>query len=311
MPNPKIIFLMGPTAAGKTEAAIRLFQDLPSALISVDSAMVYRGMDIGTAKPSKETLVKYPHDLIDIRDVTQPYSVAEFRADAINAIDIHLKNNKIPLFVGGTMLYYRALSQGLAQLPKASSELRAQLSHMSQDKGWAFMHKQLAEVDPESAKLIHPNDPQRIQRALEVYYVTNQPLSVLLKQSEQQKLPYQICAINLAPAERYLLHERIAYRFDSMIEKGFLEEAYQFYINPHIQKELPAMRSVGYRQAWEYFEGVCDKATFIEKSIIATRQLAKRQLTWLRHWPKIHYFDSSKDFYQSLLKTIHQFLEKE
>lgn len=309
MKKPKIIFLMGPTAAGKTDAAMRLADDLPSALISVDSAMVYRGMDIGTAKPSPETLSKYPHELINIRDVTQAYSAASFRNDARQIIDTHLKNNKIPVLVGGTMLYFRALSQGLAQLPEASPALRATLNQKGQEKGWVSMHQQLAQLDPESAQRIHPNDPQRIQRALEVYYMTGVPLSLLVKQSDQANLPYEICAINLAPADRAILHERIASRFTQMIQQGFLDEAHRFYSNPTVQKELPSMRSVGYRQAWEYFDALYSKEVFIEKGIAATRQLAKRQLTWLRHWPEIKWFDSSDNFYPDVLKTIQQFLE--
>ncbi len=281
--KPPVLCLMGPTATGKTELAIELVGELPVDIISVDSVMVYRGMDIGTAKPDTATLKIAPHRLIDIRDPANPYSAAQFRDDALKHIkDIHAAG-RLPLLVGGTMLYFRALLQGLSVLPMANPAVRASLPAEAGAKGWDVLHQRLEEIDPDAAKRIHRNDSQRLQRALEVYELTGQPLSVLQRRTEGGlNDTYQVVKIVLMPEDRKALHERIEERFKTMLKQGLIEEVDGFYSRIDLNEDLPAMRSVGYRQVWQYLDGKMEKAQLLEKGVAATRQLAKRQITWLR-----------------------------
>jgi len=303
---PPAIFLMGPTAAGKTDVAIYLAQYLPVEIISVDSALVYRGMDIGTAKPAPEILRQYPHRLLDIRDPASSYSAAEFRQDACGEMQQISAVGKIPLLVGGTGLYFRALQYGLAELPSASPELREQLSAEASRVGWPAMHRRLAEVDAASAARIHPNDPQRIQRALEVCMLTGQAMTVLLAQ-KTQPLPYRIIKLALAPSDRAELHERIALRFAIMLQNGLIAEVEGLRRRGDLHPSLPAMRSVGYRQVWEYLDGQTNYETMRQRAIIATRQLAKRQLTWLRGEADAYWIDSQKT---ELGRFVLQYVQK-
>ncbi|EPJ84453.1 MULTISPECIES: tRNA (adenosine(37)-N6)-dimethylallyltransferase MiaA [Pseudomonas] len=299
---PPAIFLMGPTAAGKTDLAIELTKVLPCELISVDSALVYRGMDIGTAKPSKELLAEFPHRLIDILDPAEAYSAADFRRDALQAMAEITARGKIPLLVGGTMLYYKALVDGLADMPAADPEVRAQIEEEAARLGWQALHEQLAIIDPESAARIHPNDPQRLSRALEVYRVSGQSMTALRqRQSAQsteaaasglQQLPYTVANLAIAPANRQVLHRRIEQRFTLMLEQGFIDEVVALRERSDLHAGLPSIRAVGYRQVWDYLDGKLTSAEMQERGIIATRQLAKRQFTWLRSWTDLHWLDS-------------------
>ncbi|MFL6607940.1 tRNA (adenosine(37)-N6)-dimethylallyltransferase MiaA [Pseudomonas alvandae] len=299
---PPAIFLMGPTAAGKTDLAIELTKVLPCELISVDSALVYRGMDIGTAKPSKELLAEFPHRLIDILDPAEAYSAADFRRDALQAMAEITARGKIPLLVGGTMLYYKALVDGLADMPAADPEVRAQIEEEAARLGWQALHEQLAAIDPESAARIHPNDPQRLSRALEVYRVSGQSMTALRqRQSAQsteaaasglQQLPYTVANLAIAPADRQVLHRRIEQRFTLMLEQGFIDEVVALRERSDLHAGLPSIRAVGYRQVWDYLDGKLTSAEMRERGIIATRQLAKRQFTWLRSWTDLHWLDS-------------------
>ena len=282
-PLPPAIFLMGPTASGKTGLAVDLLQRLPIELISVDSALVYKGMDIGTAKPDAATLAVAPHHLIDVIEPTHVYSAAHFRNDALRLMADITARGKIPLLVGGTMLYFKALQGGLSQLPEADIEVRARLDAQALETGWPAMHAKLAEIDPETAARLEPGDSQRIQRALEVHALSGQTMSALHKQSAGDDLPYRLLKIALVPSDRKVLHERIATRFDTMLQQGFLDEVRRLRTAyPELGPETPAMRCVGYRQALKHLDGEYDLAELREKGIAATRQLAKRQLTWLR-----------------------------
>jgi tRNA dimethylallyltransferase len=286
-PLPPAIFLMGPTASGKTGIAVELKQTLPVEIISVDSALVYRDMNIGTAKPDAETLTQAPHHLIDIIDPTDAYSAAAFRRDALRLMGEITARGNIPLLVGGTMLYFKALRDGLSQLPVADPVVRAELDAVIAEHGIAHLHAQLAMVDAETAARLSPNDTQRIQRAMEIYRITGQSMSELFKlQTESAALPFQITSIALTPADRSVLHQRIAMRFEQMLEMGLLDELSELRNKYDLNPELPSMRCVGYRQAWQYQEGEISEAEFVETGIIATRQLAKRQLTWLRSMPE-------------------------
>jgi tRNA dimethylallyltransferase len=282
---------MGPTAAGKTDLAIELAKQFPVEIMSVDSALVYRGMDIGTAKPNLEILQEFPHHLIDIAEPSEPYSVGNFRDDALRLMAEITSRGKIPLLVGGTMLYFRALQQGLADLPTADTTIRAKLDADIAEHGLAYLHAQLKQIDPIAAARIHINDTQRIQRALEVYLITGQSMTELTIDSEQS-LPYKVIKIILSPQNRAILHQRIAERYKNMITAGFLDEVKQLFARSDCHADLPAIRAVGYRQAWAYLEGEYDQETLIEKAIIATRQMAKRQLTWLRSQQDGMWFDS-------------------
>ncbi|MBC3955644.1 tRNA (adenosine(37)-N6)-dimethylallyltransferase MiaA [Pseudomonas triticifolii] len=299
---PPAIFLMGPTAAGKTDLAIELSKVLPCELISVDSALVYRDMDIGTAKPSKAQLAQYPHRLIDILDPSQSYSAADFRTDALAAMAEITARGNIPLLVGGTMLYFKALLDGLADMPAADAQVRAQLEADAQANGWQSLHDQLAEVDPVSAARIHPNDPQRLIRALEVYRVSGMSMTAHREQqtaqsteaaaSGRQQLPYTVASLAIAPADRKVLHDRIALRFLQMLDQGFLDEVLALRSRGDLHSGLPSIRAVGYRQVWDHLDGKLTRDEMQERGIIATRQLAKRQFTWLRSWGDLHWLDS-------------------
>ena len=273
---------MGPTASGKTDLAVQLVQELPCDIISVDSAMVYQGMDIGTAKPDAKTLAEAPHRLIDICDPGEAFSASQFRERALEEIDDILARNRIPLLVGGTMLYFKALEQGLSPLPSADPEVRARIEAQAEEEGWQALHDRLAEIDPEAAVRIHVNDPQRIQRALEVFELTGEPLSVWFGREVDNNLPCRFIKVVVAPEDRSLLHKRIESRFRHMLKQGFVEEVEGFYNRGDLHADLPSMRAVGYRQVWNYLAGDDNFDTMVEKGIVATRQFAKRQYTWLR-----------------------------
>lgn len=290
---PPAIFLMGPTASGKTDLAMALYDRLPCEIISVDSAMIYREMNIGTATPEAEFLARYPHRLVDILDPTESYSAADFRADALAQMAEISAAGKIPLLVGGTMLYYQALLKGLAQLPQADQTIRDRLVQEAEQHGWEFLHQRLQRVDPVAAQRIHPNDPQRMQRALEVYELTGRSMTELWQEQEQQRLPYNVAQLCVMPQERKTLHERIEKRFHIMLEQGFEEEVRALWERGDLNLQMPSIRCVGYRQMWEYFSGTWDYDTMVDKGIIATRQLAKRQVTWLRSWPDLNTFSST------------------
>ncbi len=289
---PPAVFLMGPTASGKTAVAVELVNEFPFEIISVDSALVYRGMDIGTAKPDAEILRAAPHRLIDIRDPTEPYSAAEFRADALDAMAEITARGRVPLLVGGTMLYFRALEKGLSEMPPADPEVRALLEEQAQQLGRAAMHARLQQVDPVSAARIHANDPQRIQRALEVYELSGRPLSSFHAQGPATVLPYRLSKLVLAPADRALLQRRIEQRFNAMLAAGFADEVRSLFRRADLGRELPAMRAVGYRQAWAWLEGRVSYEEMVNQAIVATRQYAKRQLTWLRSEEDTWWFDA-------------------
>ena len=290
---PPTIFLMGPTTSGKTNVAVELAQTFPVELISVDSALVYRDMNIGTAKPDAATLARAPHHLIDIIDPTEAYSAAAFRHDALRLMHDITQRGNIPLLVGGTMLYFKALREGLSDLPQANPTVRAALDAEIAQHGIEHLHRQLAEVDAETAARLKPADTQRIQRAMEIYRLTGQPMSALLRQKPlsreregEGELPYRVIPIALVPSDRAQLHTRIAIRFKTMLEHGLLDELRALRKKYLLHAELPSMRCVGYRQAWQYLEGEISEAELLDKGIAATRQLAKRQLTWLRSMPE-------------------------
>ncbi|WP_051560169.1 tRNA (adenosine(37)-N6)-dimethylallyltransferase MiaA [Marinobacterium jannaschii] len=283
---------MGPTASGKTDLAMKLYDRLPCEIVSVDSAMIYRDMNIGTAKPDAEMLAQYPHRLIDLRDPAEAYSAADFRQDALREIaEIHA-GGRIPILTGGTMMYFHALQNGLARLPEANPLIRQRLLDQASAEGWAALHARLAEVDPASAQRLNPNDSQRLQRALEVYEVTGRPMSELWAEQEKQKLPYPVVPMAVMPAERSELHQRIEQRFDIMLGQGFEEEVRALWQRGDLNLQMPSVRCVGYRQMWEYFQGDWDYGTMRFKGVVATRQLAKRQLTWLRSWQDLNWLDT-------------------
>lgn len=290
--KPLAIFLMGPTASGKTDLAIQLRQHLPIEVISVDSALIYRGMDIGTAKPSKAELALVPHRLIDICDPAESYSAANFRTDALREMQEISAQGKIPLLVGGTMLYYKALLEGLSPLPSADEKVRSEIEAKAALIGWGGLHQELSKIDPISAQRINPNDSQRINRALEVFYLTGKTLTELTAQ-KGEALPYDILQFAIAPEQREVLHLRIEQRFHKMIELGFQQEVEKLYRRPDLNENLPSIRCVGYRQMWEYLHGDYDHDEMVFRGICATRQLAKRQITWLRGWTSpIQWLDS-------------------
>ena len=299
------IVIMGPTASGKTDLALKLNEQLPCRIISVDSAMVYRGMDIGTAKPEPEILASAPHHLIDILDPSERYSAANFRQDALNEMKAATAQERIPLLVGGTMLYFRALQAGLSELPSADPELRLEIEAQARELGWAKMHQRLAQVDSESAQRIHPNDPQRIQRALEVFEITGKPLTEHFRDPVQNELPYKLIKVVVSPSQREILHARIATRFDQMMEQGFVDEVSRLKGRGDLDLAMPSMRAVGYRQVWEYLEGERDFDDAVERAVIATRQLAKRQLTWLRSETEVEWFDPCQsDYFEAVWHYI-------
>ncbi|MBY7946736.1 tRNA (adenosine(37)-N6)-dimethylallyltransferase MiaA [Vibrio fluvialis] len=288
---PLALFLMGPTASGKTDLAIRLRQKFPVEIISVDSALIYKGMDIGTAKPDQDELALAPHRLIDILDPSEAYSAADFRRDALREMQAIIDQGKIPLLVGGTMLYYKALLEGLSPLPAADAEIRQQIEQEAQQLGWAALHEQLRQIDPISAERIHPNDPQRLSRALEVYRISGKTLTELT-QTKGEALPFRVKQFAIAPKERAELHRRIELRFEKMVEAGFEDEVKALYARKDLHPDLPSIRCVGYRQMWDYLDGNCTLDEAIFRGICATRQLAKRQITWLRSWDDLTWLDS-------------------
>ena len=315
-----VILLMGPTCSGKTALAIEAAQTLPVSLINVDSALVYCGLNIGAARPTDAELAQAPHRLLGFRDPTQPYSVADFRDDALREIaDIH-QQGRIPLLVGGTILYFKALVEGLAPMPQADEAVRAEIALLAEQEGWQAVHAALAEVDPETAQRLKPTDRQRLQRALEVYRVSGRPLSAFHREHNTEAteaehglthfsaLPFPVLSTALLPLDRAWLHAQIALRFEQMLAQGLVDEVAALRALPGMHADLPAMKAVGYRQVWDYLEGNCDYDTMVEKGVVATRQLAKRQFTWLRKWPNLHSFDSrdakKRQALRSLLEKI-------
>ncbi|MCZ4374245.1 tRNA (adenosine(37)-N6)-dimethylallyltransferase MiaA [Vibrio diazotrophicus] len=288
---PLALFLMGPTASGKTELAIRLRQKYPIEIISVDSALIYKGMDIGTAKPDAHEQELAPHRLIDILDPSESYSAADFRRDALKEMNDIVAEGKIPLLVGGTMLYYKALLEGLSPLPAADPEIRQQIEKEAIELGCDALHDQLKAIDPVSAERIHPNDPQRLSRALEVYRISGKTLTELTK-TKGEPLPFRVKQFAIAPKERAELHRRIELRFEKMVENGFEDEMKALYARKDLHPDLPSIRCVGYRQMWDYLDGNCTLDEAIFRGVCATRQLAKRQITWLRSWDDLTWLDS-------------------
>ncbi len=300
--RPPVIFLMGPTASGKTDLALQLCKALPCDIISVDSSQVYCSMDIGTAKPEEDVLRDAPHRLIDICDPAEAYSVGAFLSDARREIDEISAAGRIPLLVGGTMLYFKALREGIADLPPADEKVRAEIEQQAAEKGWPFVHDLLAEVDPEGAAAIHPNHSQRISRALEVYRVSGLPLSQLIKQQFEKgcgvpslEKDYRIVQLALIPTDRAALHQRIEQRFEMMLDQGFVDEVKILRQRGDLSTDLPAVRAVGYRQIWAYLDDECSYEEMLARGVAATRQLAKRQLTWLRGWSDLHRLELSFD----------------
>lgn len=303
------IFLMGPTASGKSQVAMNLAEHFPVEIISVDSAQVYRYMDIGTAKPDQESLAKTPHHLINLIDPDARYSAAQFCSDAHNAMQEITARNKIPLLTGGTMLYFRALREGLSVLPAADNNLRLSIDKMAKELGWPAMHKKLSELDQESAARIKPTDSQRIQRALEVCYLTNKPMSEILKIPTQTNLPYQVINLALQPSDRSILHKRIAQRFETMITDGLIDEVKTIRKKFDLTSESPSMRCVGYRQVLHYLDNQVNHSEMLAMGIAATRQLAKRQLTWLRSMNNFE-IETFNCLDKDLSGQVHAFLQK-
>ena len=288
---PLALFLMGPTASGKTDLAIRLRQKFPVEIISVDSALIYKGMDIGTAKLDESELAQAPHRLIDILDPKEAYSAADFRRDALKEMNEIVAAGKIPLLVGGTMLYYKALLEGLSPLPAADKDIRQQIEAEAAEKGWVALHEELKKIDPVAGDRIHPNDPQRLSRALEVYRISGKTLTELT-QTKGESLPFRVKQFAIAPKERSELHRRIELRFEKMVEAGFEDEMKALYAREDLHPDLPSVRCVGYRQMWDYLDGNCGLDEAIFRGVCATRQLAKRQITWLRSWDNLTWLDS-------------------
>ena len=301
---PYAICIMGPTATGKTDLAIACAEALGMELISVDSALVYREMDIGTAKPDVATLIRAPHRLINILDPSETYSAGRFRDDALAEMRAITAAGNIPLLVGGTMLYFNALQKGIANLPVADAEVRQKLDEEIRRVGWEGLHKRLAEVDPESAKRLHPNDPQRIKRALEVYDITGKTLTEIWAKQQPRALPYRLIKIALVPPDRVELRKKIAQRFDAMLVEGFVEEVRRLSLRGDLHPEMPSMRAVGYRQVWSYLTGDYDYETMREKAITATAQLAKRQMTWLRSETECNIIDPDEIDVSELLTKL-------
>jgi len=304
---PPAIFLMGPTASGKTALAVALAKQFQTEIISVDSVLVYKGMDIGTAKPTLEERQGIPHHLIDILDPAEAYSTGSFRKSALELMNDITARGKVPILTGGTMLYFNSLFNGLAELPEADPEIRAKLDQELSTNGKEAMHERLKSIDPESAQRIHPNDPQRVQRALEVYEISGKPITRFFSEAQQSTIPYKKIKIIVAPEHRKQLHEKIALRFRLMIEQGLIDEVKALYNRGDLTVDMPAIRAVGYRQTWSYLEGEYDLDTLIEKGIIATRQLAKRQFTWLRReTDAISFISSETELVSKVLKHIKQ-----
>ncbi len=303
--NPPVIFLMGPTASGKTALAVQLAQQLNGEIISVDSALVFKGMDIGTAKPSLEERGGIPHHLIDIIDPADSFSTGHFRKLALELMADITERGKLPILIGGTMLYFNALNSGLAVLPEADAGIRAKLDEELAQLGKEALHQRLAKVDPQAAARIHPNDPQRVQRALEVYEISGQPLTSFFNEAQSQEIPYHRIKLIISPEDRKILHEVIAKRFQQMLHQGLIEEVEKLFARGDLSEALPAIRAVGYRQVWSYLQGEYDLETMTEKAIAATRQLAKRQFTWLRkETDAIHFQTGQAGLLEAVLASI-------
>ena len=302
---------MGPTASGKTGMAVELVQRFAFDIINVDSAQVYRGMDIGTGKPDRATLSEAPHRLLDIKDPSEPYSASDFRVDALHEIAHIFSVGKTPLLVGGTMLYFKVLRDGLAAMPQADAGVRVEIESLAKEKGWEEVHQWLERVDPKSAARIHPNDPQRVQRALEIYLISGKSMSQFYMEDqarraqENESLPFNLHFFAIQPLDRELLRQQIEIRFRQMLAEGLLEEVSELYRRDDLNEMLPSIKSVGYRQVWQYLAGDLSYDAMVERSIIATRQLAKRQLTWLRSWENLRSLgDPSDKSIDSILKYV-------
>lgn len=295
-----VICIMGPTASGKTALAMALADVLPCDIISVDSALIYKNMDIGTAKPTEEELASYPHSLIDLRDASETYSAADFCRDALEKIAQSRANDRIPVLVGGTMMYFKSLLEGISPLPEGDEAIRAEIELQAKAQGWPALHQELVAVDPQAGLRIHANDSQRITRALEVYRLTGNTLTQL-SQIKGDKLEGNVLQFAITTKERSKLHDRIALRFNQMIELGFEEEVRKLHQRGDLHEGMPSIRCVGYRQMWQFLNGEIDHEEMIFKGICATRQLAKRQLTWLRKWPDLHWLDTDDERNLSLV----------
>ena len=293
--RPLAIALMGPTASGKTALAVEWAQQLDTEVISVDSALVYRGLDIGAAKPDAATRALAPHHLVDVRDPHEVFSAADFARDALPPMQALAARGRVPLLVGGTGLYFSALLRGLSDLPEASPMLRTVIAAEASERGWPALHAELARVDPAAGLRIQPQDQQRITRALEVFRITGRAISQWQQETRRRPFPFRVLRLVLAPADRAVLHERIVRRFDQMLAEGFLDEMRRLRADPRLHPDLPSMRAVGYRQAWRHLDGHIDGATFRDQAIAATRQLAKRQITWLRGQADARWFDPMLD----------------
>lgn len=307
--HPPAIFLMGPTASGKTALAVQLAQTLNGEIISVDSVLVYRGMDIGTAKPTLEERGGIPHYLIDILDPAESFSTGQFRDQALALMADITERGKLPILVGGTMLYFNALNSGLAVLPEADEAVRAKLDQELEAFGKEALHARLAQVDPEAAARIHPNDPQRIQRALEVYEISGRPMTSFFEEGQAQDIPYRKIKLIIAPPDRKILHDIIAQRFRKMLQQGLVAEVEALFKRGDLTEKMPSIRAVGYRQVWSYLSGEYDYDTMVEKGIVATRQLAKRQFTWLRRETDAAGFETGQpDLLEKVLAEVRQHL---
>ena len=293
--RPLAIALMGPTASGKTALAVQWAQQLDTEVVSVDSALVYRGLDIGAAKPDAATRALAPHHLVDVRDPHEVFSAADFAREALPPMQTLAARDRVPLLVGGTGLYFSALLRGLSDMPEADPALRALIAAEAAQRGWPALHAELAAVDPAAGQRIKPQDQQRIVRALEVFRATGRPISHWQQDTPRHVFPFRVLRLVLAPADRAVLHERIARRFDQMLAEGFLDEMRRLRADPRLHPDLPSMRAVGYRQAWRHLDGDTDAATFRDQAIAATRQLAKRQITWLRAQADARWFDPAVD----------------
>lgn len=308
--QPRAIFLMGATAAGKTDLAVELTRTLPCDIVSVDSALIYKGMDIGTAKPDANILAKAPHRLIDIIEPSESYSVAQFYQDALREMNEISAAGRIPLLVGGTMMYFNILRQGIAALPSADETVRKVIAADAAEHGWPFVHAQLAKIDPEAALRIKPTDPQRLQRALEVYRVSGKTMTQIWAEQKDPiddkghsdytelnsglpPVPYDVVSLAIGPSDRKVLHKRIEQRYHTMLKSGFIDEVKSFHSKETMHSDMPSMKCVGYRQVWDYLDNKLDYDEMVERGIIATRQLAKRQLTWLRRWPNLNQLETN------------------
>jgi tRNA dimethylallyltransferase len=309
--DPPAILLMGPTASGKTDLAVELVRRFSLEIVSVDSALVYREMDIGTAKPGSEVLSEAPHRLVDILDPAESYSAAQFREDALREMEQITAAGRVPLLVGGTMLYFRALEQGLSELPQADASLRAEIEAQALQRGWQGLHEELAEVDPVAAARIHPNDPQRLQRALEVYRLSGVPLSELQRRRSDDAFPYRALRLALLPVDRERLHRRIEHRFENMLEQGLINEVAHLYERGDLDLSCPSMRAVGYRQVWRHLEGEYDRKEMSRQVVVATRQLAKRQMTWLRADDGLETLNADALALSTICKRVENYLRDE